>query len=186
MLQDTCITICEKPYFFKRYKNRESIDKGKQLQKENKELIELSNKSNQLEEKKESLETRIALQTKRLDLVKKDKDKLKILDCIDGLLEERDNCVEELNKIEEDGEANGLDEFNPAELEIEMYATTLDMMLANFDKEDFIENSTPYDVIVAKNINVFYTLAMAGKNSDEIAAKVEEVVEAELSGSESE
>ena len=186
MLQDTCITICEKPYFFKRYKNKEAIYNGKQVQKENKELIDLGNKANQLEEKKESLETRIALQTKRLDLVKKDKDKLKILDCIDGLMEERDSCVEELNKLEEEGEANGLDDFNPAELELEMYANSLDMMLANFDKEDFIENSTPYDVIVAKNINVFYTLAMAGKTSDEIAAKVEEVVEAELSGSESE
>lgn len=186
MLQDTCITICEKPYFFKRYKNKEAIDNGKQVQKENKELIDLSNKYDQLIEKKESLETRITLQTKRLDLVKKDKDKLKILDCIDGLMEERDNCVEELNKLEEEGEANNLDDFNPAELEIEMYATTLDMMLANFDKEDFIENSTPYDVIVARNIKVFYTLAMAGKTSDEIAAKVEEVVEAELSGSESE
>lgn len=186
MLQDTCIIICGKPYFFKRYKNKEAINSGKQVQKENKVLIDLGNKANQLAKKKESLETRITLQTKRLDSAKKDKDKLKILDSIDGLMDELDNCVEEINKLEQEGKDNNLEDFNPAELELEMCANSLDMMLTNFDKEDFIENSTPYDLIVARNINVFYTLAMAGKTSDEIEAKIEEVVEEDLLGSETE
>lgn len=183
MLQDTCITICDKPYFFKRCKNKASIDNRKQVQKEKKLIFDLGNKANQLDKKEEDLKTRITVQTKRLDSAKKDKDKLKILDSIDGLMDELDNCVEERNKLEQEVKDNNLEDFDPDELELEMHANILDMKLANFDKEDFIENSTLYDLIVAKNIDVFYALAMAGKSSDEIAAKIDEVVEEDLLGS---
>ena len=177
---DVPIELCEKKLYFKRVTNETLTKFSEKAEKEYEEQVkQFVDEVELLDDKRESLEKKIALKTKQVELIES-KD-----DSTDDALDKAFEILEEIDKLEDELETvkAGLMELskdNPAKAYTkrvdELLAEKVETLLDGITAEEFLKESTPVDTIKARNLEKYYQLCIVGERESKIKQEIRDDV----------
>lgn len=177
---DVTIEICDKELHFKRVTNETLIkfsDKAEQEYNDN--VKAFVDEVELLDDKRTSLEKRIALKTKQVDIIESKSD------ATDEELDKAFAIIDEIDKLEDELEIvkAGLLELsdnNPAKEYTrkvdELLAEKVETLLDGITAKEFLKNSTPVDTIKARNLEKYYQLCIVGERQSKIIQEIKDDV----------
>lgn len=177
---DVTIEICDKELHFKRVTNETLIkfsDKAEQEYNDN--VKAFVDEVELLDDKRTSLEKRIALKTKQVDIIESKSD------ATDEELDKAFAIIDEIDKLEDELEIvkAGLLELsdnNPAKEYTrkvdELLAEKVETLLDGITAKEFLKNSTPVDTIKARNLEKYYQLCIVGEKQSKIIQEIKDDV----------
>ena len=134
---------------------------------------------NDLDAKRESLETSIALKNKRVETIEAKEDVPdEELDKVLVLLEDIEHLEDELDTVKVRLTELGKD--NPTKVYMkrvdELLADKVEILLDGITAKEFIKESTPVDTIIAQNLEKYYQLCILGEREAKIEQEIKEDV----------
>lgn len=177
---DVTIEMCEKELHFKRVTNETLIKFSDKAEKEyNDNVKAFVQEVEMLDDKRESLEKRIALKTKQVDIIESK------TDATDDELDKAFAIIDEIDKLEDELETVKagllqLSEDNPAKEYTkkvdELLAEKVETLLDGITAKEFLTNSTPVDTIKARNLEKYYQLCIVGERQSKIVQEIKDDV----------
>lgn len=177
---DVTIEMCEKELHFKRVTNETLIKFSDRAEKEYEENVKsFVDEVELLDDKRESLEKRIALKTKQVNIIENKHD------ASDEELDKSFAIIDEITKLEDELEVvkAGLLELskdNPAKDYTkkvdELLAEKVETLLEGITAKEFLKESTPVDTIKARNLEKYYQLCIVGEKQSKIIQEIKDDV----------
>jgi septal ring factor EnvC (AmiA/AmiB activator) len=177
---DITIEMCEKELHFKRVTNETLTKFSEKAEKEYNENVKaFVDEVELLDDKRQSLEKRIALKSKQVDIIESK------TDATDDELDKAFAIIDEIDKLEDELEVvkAGLLELsdnNPAKDYTkkvdELLAEKVETLLDGITAKEFLTNSTPVDTIKARNLEKYYQLCIVGERQSKIIQEIKEDV----------
>lgn len=178
---DIVIKIAQKECHFKRVTNETlKVFSEKAEQAYNEIVKNFVEEVDMLDDKRETLEKKIALKTKQIDIIESKADPSdEELDKVLTLIEEIEKLEDELQPVKvqliELGKTSPNKVYSERvnDLLAEKVETFLDGITAN----EFLKNSDPVDTIKAQNLEKYYQLAIVGEREAKIQLMIKEDVD---------
>ena len=178
---DIVIKIAQKECHFKRVTNETlKVFSEKAEQAYNEIVKNFVEEVDMLDDERETLEKKIALKTKQIDIIESKADPSdEELDKVLTLIEEIEKLEDELQPVKvqliELGKTspNKIYSERVNDLLAEKVETFLDGITAN----EFLKNSDPVDTIKAQNLEKYYQLAIVGEREAKIQLMIKEDVD---------
>lgn len=178
---DIVIKIAQKECHFKRVTNETlKVFSEKAEQAYNEIVKNFVEEVDMLDDKRETLEKKIALKTKQIDIIESKADPSdEELDKVLTLIEEIEKLEDELQPVKvqliELGKTSPNKVYSERvnDLLAEKVETFLDGITAN----EFLKNSDPVDTIKAQNLEKYYQLAIVGEREAKIHLMIKEDVD---------
>lgn len=177
---DVTIEMCEKELHFKRVTNETLTKFSDKAEKEYNENVKaFVDEVELLDDKRNSLEKRIALKSKQVEIIESKSD------ATDDELDKAFAIIEEIDKLEDELETVkvGLMELsnnNPAKDYTkkvdELLAEKVETLLDGITAKEFLSNSTPVDTIKARNLEKYYQLCIVGEKQSKIIQEIRDDV----------
>lgn len=177
---DVTIEMCEKELHFKRVTNETLTKFSDKAEKEYNENVKaFVDEVELLDDKRTSLEKRIALKSKQVEIIESKSD------ATDDELDKAFAIIEEIGKLEDELETVkvGLMELsnnNPAKDYTkkvdELLAEKVETLLDGITAKEFLSNSTPVDTIKARNLEKYYQLCIVGEKQSKIIQEIRDDV----------
>ena len=173
---DVTIEMCEKELHFKRVTNETLTKFSDKAEKEYNETVkQFVDDVELLDDKRESLEKKIALKQKQVDLIESKDDAtdegidkaLEILEDIDKLEDELETVKAGLMDLSKD---NPSKEYNKKV--DELLAEKVETLLDGITAKEFLTNSDPVDTIKARNLEKYYQLCIVGEKKSVIIQEI--------------
>lgn len=177
---DVTIEICEKELHFKRVTNETLTNFADKAEKEYEDTVkQFVEDVELLDDKRESLEKKIALKTKQVELIESKEDgsdegidkALDILDEVDKLEDELETVKAGLIELSKD---------NPSKIYTkrvdELLAEKVETLLEGITANEFLKESTPVDTIKARNLEKYYQLCIVGEKKSKIIQEIKDDV----------
>lgn len=177
---DVTIEMCEKELHFKRVTNETLTKFSDKAEKEYNENVKaFVDEVELLDDKRTSLEKRIALKSKQVEIIESKSD------ATDDELDKAFAIIDEIGKLEDELETVkvGLMELsnnNPAKDYTkkvdELLAEKVETLLDGITAKEFLSNSTPVDTIKARNLEKYYQLCIVGEKQSKIIQEIRDDV----------
>lgn len=177
---DITIEMCEKQLHFKRVTNETLTKFSEKAEKEYEENVKaFVDEVELLDDKRQSLEKRIALKTKQVDIIENKSD------ATDEELDKAFAIIDEIDKLEDELEVVkagllDLSDNNPAKDYTkkvdELLAEKVETLLDGITAKEFLTNSTPVDTIKARNLEKYYQLCIVGERQSKIVQEIKDDV----------
>ena len=177
---DVTIKLCEKDLHFKRVTNETLTKFSDKAEKEYEDTVkQFVDDVELLDDKRESLEKRIALKTKQVEIIEgKDDASDEELDKVFGILEEIEKLEDELDTVKagliELGKDNPTKEYSKKV--DELLAEKVETLLDGITAKEFLTNSDPVDTIKARNLEKYYQLCIVGERESKIIQEIKDDV----------
>lgn len=177
---DVTIEMCEKELHFKRVTNETLTKFSEKVEKEyNDKVKSYVEEVEVLDDKRESLEKKIALKTKQVELIEsKEEGSDEGIDKALEILEEIDKLEDEVELIKirlmEMSEDNPSKEYN--KILDELLAEKVETLLDGITAKEFLKESTPVDTIKARNLEKYYQLCIVGEKKAKIIQEIKDDV----------
>ena len=177
---DVTIKLCEKDLHFKRVTNETLTKFSDKAEKEYEETVkQFVENVELLDDKRESLEKKIALKTKQVDLIEsKEEGSDEGIDKALDILEEIDKLEDELETVKagliELGKDNPTKEYSKKV--DELLAEKVETLLDGITAKEFLTNSDPVDTIKARNLEKYYQLCIVGERESKIIQEIKDDV----------
>ena len=177
---DVTIQLCEKDLHFKRVTNETLTKFSDKAEKEYEETVkQFVDEVELLDDKRESLEKKIALKTKQVEIIESKEDASdEELDKVFGILEEIERLEDELDTVKagliELGKDNPTKEYSKRV--DELLAEKVETLLDGITAKEFLTNSDPVDTIKARNLEKYYQLCIVGERESKIIQEIKEDV----------
>ena len=177
---DVTIKLCEKDLHFKRVTNETLTKFSDKAEKEYEETVkQFIEDVELLDDKRESLEKKIALKTKQVELIESKEDASdEGIDKALEILEEIDKLEDELETVKaglvELGKDNPTKEYSRKV--DELLAEKVETLLDGITAKEFLANSDPVDTIKARNLEKYYQLCIVGERESKIINEMKEDV----------
>ncbi len=178
---DITIPVCEKRLHFKRVTNETLTKFSDKAEKEYEEQVKnFVEEVELLDDKRETLEKRIALKNKQVSLLESKEDATnEELDKAFDILEEIDRLEDELDTVKvglvDLGKENPTKEYSRRV--DELLAEKVETLLEGITAKEFLKESTPVDTIIARNLEKYYQLCIVGEREAKIQKEIKEDVE---------
>ena len=178
---DVTIKLCGKECNFNRVTNETLTKFADRAEKDYNEIVKSFVDDVELwDGKRESLEKRISLKQKQVEILEKKSDiSDEEYDKLFGILEEIEHDEVELEtvkvKLLELGENNPMKEYY-AHVD-ELLAEKVETMLDGITAKEFLKESDPVDSVKAKNLEKYYQLAIVGERESKIVNEMKEDVD---------
>lgn len=175
---DIELEICGKKCHFNRVTNKELTQFSERVETDfNKVVKAWSDKAEDLTFEGEKLEKEIARKEKKLELLE-----LKETPDVDELLKVNDELEAlELRMNELTKELMKHNNNNPnkkySEIVDKSLGDKVELLVDNISAKEFIENSTPRDSSIARNLEKYYQMAMMGERHKKIEVAIDEDME---------
>lgn len=178
---DITIKLCEKECHFNRVTNETLTQFADKAEKEYNELVKsFVDEVELFDDKRESLEKKIALKKKQVEVIENKSDATdEEYDKIFGILEDVEKLEDELETVKvrlvELGKDNPTKEYsNRVD---ELLAEKVETLLDGITAKEFLKNSDPVDTIKARNLEKYYQLAIVGERESKILNEIKEDVD---------
>ena len=177
---DVTIELCQKQLHFKRVTNETLTKFSDKAEKEYDETVkQFIEDVELLDDKRESLEKKIALKTKQVDLIEsKEEGSDEGIDKALSILEEIDKLEDELETVKagliELGKDNPTKEYSKKV--DELLAEKVETLLEGITAKEFLTNSDPVDTIKARNLEKYYQLCIVGERESKIIQEIKDDV----------
>lgn len=181
---DVTIELCEKDLHFKRVTNETLTKFADKAEKEYEETVkQFVDDVELLDDKRESLEKKIALKTKQVELIEsKEEGSDEGIDKALDILEEIDKLEDELEVVKTG--LLDLSKDNPSKEYTrkvdELLAEKVETLLDGITAKEFLTNSDPVDTIKARNLEKYYQLCIVGERKSKIIQEIKDDVAAFL------
>ena len=178
---DITIPVCEKRLHFKRVTNETLTKFSDKAEKEYEEQVkQFVEDVELLDDKRETLEKRIALKNKQVSLLESKEDATnEELDKAFDILEEIDKLEDELDTVKAGltdlGKDNPTKEYSKRV--DELLAEKVETLLEGITAREFLKESTPVDTIIARNLEKYYQLCIVGEREAKIQKEIKDDVE---------
>jgi hypothetical protein len=178
---DITIKMAQKECHFKRVTNETLTKFSEKAEKEYNDTVKTFVDEVELfDSKRESLEKKIALKTKQVEIIENKSDATDDeLDKIFGILEEVEMMEEELETVKV--KLLELSQNNPSKEYMtkvdELLAEKVETLLDGITAKEFLTNSDPVDTIKARNLEKYYQLAIVGEREAKIVNEMKEDVD---------
>ena len=177
---DVTIKICEKDLHFKRVTNETLTKFSEKAEKEYEDTVkDFVDNVELLDDKRESLEKRIALKNKQVEIIEGKADASdEELDKVFSILEEIEKLEDELDTVKagllELGKENPTREYSRKV--DELLAEKVETLLEGITAKEFLTNSDPVDTIKARNLEKYYQLCIVGERESKIIQEIKDDV----------
>ena len=177
---DISIEICEKKLHFKRVTNETLLKFSEKAEKEyNDKVKSFVEEVELLDDKRQSLEKKIALNTKKVDIIEsKDNPSDTELDKVISIIEEIEHYEDELETVK--AGLLKLEENAPMKTYLkrvdELLAEKVETLLEGITAKEFLANSDPVDTIKARNLEKYYQLCIVGERESKINQEIKDDV----------
>jgi len=177
---DVAIEICEKKLYFKRVTNETLTKFSEKAEKEYDEIAKTYIEEVELlDDKRESLEKKISLKNKQIEVIQsKENSTDEELDKVLTILEEIEQLTDELETVKagliELSKNSPMKEFN--ETVDKFLAEKVETLLDGITAKEFLKESTPVDVIIARNLEKYYQLCIVGERESKIRQEIKDDV----------
>jgi len=177
---DVTIEMCEKELHFKRVTNETLTKFSEKAEKEYEEKVKaFVDEVDLLDDKRQSLEKKIALKTKQVDIIEsKDDATDEEYDKIFSILEEIEHLEDELETVK--AGLMELSQDNPTKDYLkrvdELLAEKVETLLDGITAKEFLKNSDPVDTIKARNLEKYYQLCIVGEKKAKIIQEIKDDV----------
>ena len=177
---DISIEICEKKLHFKRVTNETLLKFSEKTEKEyNDKVKSFVEEVDLLDDKRQSLEKKIALNTKKVDIIEsKDNPSDTELDKVISIIEEIEHYEDELETVK--AGLLKLEENAPMKTYLkrvdELLAEKVETLLDGITAKEFLANSDPVDTIKARNLEKYYQLCIVGERESKINQEIKDDV----------
>lgn len=177
---DISIEICEKKLHFKRVTNETLLKFSEKAEKEyNDKVKSFIEEVELLDDKRQSLEKKIALNTKKVDIIEsKDNPSDTELDKVISIIEEIEHYEDELETVK--AGLLKLEENAPMKTYLkrvdELLAEKVETLLEGITAKEFLANSDPVDTIKARNLEKYYQLCIVGERESKINQEIKDDV----------
>lgn len=177
---DVTIEMCEKELHFKRVTNETLTKFSDKAEKEYEETVkQFVDDVELLDDKRQSLEKKIALKTKQVDLIESKEEgtddgidkALEILDEIDKLEDELETVKAGLLDLSKDNPSKDYSKKVD-----ELLAEKVETLLDGITAREFLQNSDPVDTIKARNLEKYYQLCIVGEKKSKIIQEIKDDV----------
>lgn len=178
---DIVIKIAQKECHFKRVTNETlKVFSEKAEQAYNEIVKNFVEEVDMLDDKRETLEKKIALKTKQIDIIESKADPSdEELDKVLTLIEEIEKLEDELQPVKV--ELIELGKTSPNKVYSErvndLLAEKVETFLDGITANEFLKNSDPVDTIKAQNLEKYYQLAIVGEREAKIQLMIKEDVD---------
>ena len=178
---DVTIKLCEKECNFKRVTNETLKKFSEKAEKEyNENVKSFVEEVEVLDDKRESLERKIAIKNKQVAMIENKSDVSdEEYDKVYTILDDIEHYEIELETIKqrllELGNDNPSKEYNKKA--DELLAEKVETFLEGITATEFIKNSDPTDRIIAQNLEKYYQQAMVSTKESKIRIMIQEDVE---------
>lgn len=178
---DIVIKIAQKECHFKRVTNETlKVFSEKAEQAYNEIVKNFVEEVDMLDDKRETLEKKIALKTKQIDIIESKADPSdEELDKVLTLIEEIEKLEDELQPVKV--ELIELGKTSPNKVYSErvndLLAEKVETFLDGITAKEFLQNSDPVDTIKAQNLEKYYQLAIVGEREAKIQLMIKEDVD---------
>ena len=177
---DVTIELCEKELHFNRVTNETLTEFADRAEKEYDETVkEFVDEVELFDDKRESLEKKIALKTKQVELLQSKEDST------DGEIDKAFDILEEIDKLEDELEIVKarlleLSKENPSKeftkRTDQLLAEKVETLLDGITAKEFLKESTPVDTIKARNLEKYYQLCIVGEKRSKIIQEIKDDV----------
>lgn len=177
---DITIELCEKQLHFKRVTNETLTKFSDKAEKEYEETVKnFVDEVEMLDEKRQSLEKRIALKTKQVEIIEGKEDASdEEFDKAFHILEEIDKLEDELETVKvglvDLGKDNPTKEYSKRV--DELLAEKVETLLDDITAKEFLTNSDPVDTIKARNLEKYYQMCIVGERESKIKQEIRDDV----------
>ena len=177
---DITIEICQKECSFKRVTNETLTKFSEKAEKEYEETVkEFIENVELLDDKRESLEKKIALKNKQVEIIENKHDASdEEYDKVFGILEDLEKLEDELETVKAGLVDLGKD--NPSKdyskKVDELLAEKVETLLEGITANEFLTNSDPVDTIKARNLEKYYQLCIVGERKSKIIQEMKDDV----------
>lgn len=172
---DIPIVVCEKECHFNRVTNHELTIFSQKAEKEYDSMVKVwTAKADELTLKGEKLEKQISRKEKMMELIESQEDyDVKELIAINNELTELDKQLNDVTeKLLAHREKNPVREYS--NVVDKTLADKVDLLLDNINAKQYLELATPKDVVIARNLEKYYQMAMMGERAKKIEVEIEE------------
>lgn len=178
---DIVIKIAQKECHFKRVTNETlKVFSEKAEQAYNEIVKNFVEEVDMLDDKRETLEKKIALKTKQIDIIESKADPSdEELDKVLTLIEEIEKLEDDLQPVKVDLIELGKTSPNKiySERVNDLLAEKVETFLDGITANEFLKNSDPVDTIKAQNLEKYYQLAIVGEREAKIQLMIKEDVD---------
>lgn len=177
---DITIKICEKKLHFNRVTNETLTKWAEKAEKEYETTVkEFIDKVSDLDEKRQSLEKKIALKNKQVEIIEgKDDTTDEELDRVLAILDDIEHLEDELETVKvalvEMGKDNPTKEY--MKKVDELLGEKVETLLDGITAKEFLKESTPVDTIIAQNLEKYYQLCIVGEREAKIEQEIKDDV----------
>lgn len=177
---DITIKICEKKLHFNRVTNETLTKWAEKAEKEYETTVkEFIDKVSDLDEKRQSLEKKIALKNKQVEVIEgKDDTTDEELDRVLAILDDIEHLEDELETVKvalvEMGKDNPTKEY--MKKVDELLGEKVETLLDGITAKEFLKESTPVDTIIAQNLEKYYQLCIVGEREAKIEQEIKDDV----------
>ena len=177
---DITIKICEKKLHFNRVTNETLTKWAEKAEKEYETTVnEFIDKVSDLDEKRQSLEKKIALKNKQVEVIEgKDDTTDEELDRVLAILDDIEHLEDELETVKvalvEMGKDNPTKEY--MKRVDELLGEKVETLLDGITAKEFLKESTPVDTIIAQNLEKYYQLCIVGEREAKIEQEIKDDV----------
>lgn len=178
---DIVIKIAQKECHFKRVTNETlKVFSEKAEQAYNEIVKNFVEEVDMLDDKRETLEKKIALKTKQIDIIESKVDHSdEELDKVLTLIEEIEKLEDKLQPVK--SQLIELGKTSPNKVYSErvndLLAEKVETFLDGITAKEFLQNSDPVDTIKAQNLEKYYQLAIVGEREAKIQLMIKEDVD---------
>lgn len=178
---DISIKIAQKECHFKRVTNETLLKFSEKAEQEYNETVKAFVEEVELfDDKRESLEKKIALKNKQVSIIEGKSDATDDeLDKVFGILEDIEKYEQELESVK----IRLLELNNESPNKVygkkvnELLAEKVETFLDGITAEEFLKDSDPVDTIKAQNLEKYYQLAIVGEREAKIQVMIKEDVD---------
>lgn len=178
---DIVIKIAQKECHFKRVTNETlKVFSEKAEQAYNEIVKNFVEEVDMLDDKRETLEKKIALKTKQIEIIESKADPSdEELDKVLTLIEEIEKLEDELQPVKVQLIELGKTSPNKvySERVNDLLAEKVETFLDGITAKEFLQNSDPVDTIKAQNLEKYYQLAIVGEREAKIQLMIKEDVD---------
>lgn len=178
---DIVIKIAQKECHFKRVTNETlKVFSEKAEQAYNEIVKNFVEEVDMLDDERETLEKKIALKTKQIDIIESKADPSdEELDKVLTLIEEIEKLEDELQPVKVQLIELGKTSPNKvySERVNDLLAEKVETFLDGITAKEFLKNSDPVDTIKAQNLEKYYQLAIVGEREAKIQLMIKEDVD---------
>lgn len=177
---DVTIEICERKLHFKRVTNETLTKFSEKAEKAYEESVKAYIEEVELlDDKRQSLEKRIALKTKQVEIIESKEDATdEEFDKIFSILEEIEKLEDEYDTVK--AGLIKLSEENPSkeygEIVDNLLAEKVETLLDGITAKEFLKESDPVDTIKARNLEKYYQLCIVGERESKIIQEIKDDV----------